>query len=132
MSLPLVTLCWFQPAAPGAYNLEQIPEIEGALVALDPHTGRILALVGGYAYEPSRGALNRATQAERQPGSTFKPFVYLAAMEQGFSPKSTVLDNPWIIPARNEGGKRTGGPRTTTGPSGGVSRCMPVSSGPAT
>jgi penicillin-binding protein 1A len=87
----------------GAYNLEQIPEIEGALVALDPHTGRILALVGGYAYEPSRGALNRATQAERQPGSTFKPFVYLAAMEQGFSPKSTVLDNPWIIPARSQG-----------------------------
>ena len=86
----------------GAYNLEQTPEIEGALVALDPHTGRILALVGGYAYDPSRGALNRATQAERQPGSTFKPFVYLAAMEQGFSPNSTVLDNPWIIPARDE------------------------------
>jgi len=90
------------PRGSGAYNLEQTPEIEGALVALDPHTGRILALVGGYAYDPSRGALNRATQAERQPGSTFKPFVYLAAMEQGFSPNSTVLDNPWIIPGRDE------------------------------
>ncbi len=90
------------PRGAGAYNLEQTPEIEGALVALDPHTGRILALVGGYAYDPSRGALNRATQAERQPGSTFKPFVYLAAMEQGFSPNSTVLDNPWIIPARGQ------------------------------
>lgn len=91
------------PRGSGDFNLEQTPEIEGALVALDPHTGRILALVGGYAYDPSRGALNRATQAERQPGSTFKPFIYLAAMEQGFSPNSTVLDNPWIIPARNEG-----------------------------
>ena len=86
----------------GTYTLEQIPEIEGALVALDPHTGRVLAMVGGYAYDPSRGALNRATQAERQPGSTFKPFVYLAAMEQGFSPASTVLDNPWIIPGQDE------------------------------
>ena len=82
----------------GDFELSQIPEIEGALIALDPHTGRVLALVGGYAYDPSQGALNRATQAERQPGSTFKPFVYLAAMEQGFSPNSTVLDNPWILP----------------------------------
>ena len=82
----------------GDFTLEQIPEIEGALIALDPHTGRVLALVGGYAYDPAQGALNRATQAERQPGSTFKPFVYLAAMEQGLSPNSTVLDNPWIIP----------------------------------
>ena len=86
----------------GSYQLDQIPEVEGALVALDPHTGRVLALVGGYAFDPAEGSFNRATQAERQPGSTFKPFVYLAAMEQGFSPNSTVLDNPWIVPGRTE------------------------------
>ena len=86
----------------GTYQLEQVPEIEGALVALDPHTGRVLALVGGYAFDPSEGSFNRATQAERQPGSTFKPFVYLAAMEQGFSPNSTVLDNPWIVPGQDD------------------------------
>jgi penicillin-binding protein 1A len=79
----------------GAYGLRQIPKVEGALVALDPHTGRVLAMVGGYAYE--RSQFNRATQAMRQPGSAFKPFVYLAALDFGFTPSTLILDAPFVI-----------------------------------
>jgi penicillin-binding protein 1A len=74
------------------YKLEQIPKINGAVVAMDPHTGKVLALVGGYYYGDSQ--FNRATQAKRQPGSAFKPFVYLAALENGFAPNSIILDEP--------------------------------------
>ena len=80
---------------PGLYTLEQIPDINGALVALDPHTGRVLALVGGYDFEASE--FNRATQAQRQPGSAFKPVVYAAALENGFTPSSLVLDAPFVV-----------------------------------
>jgi penicillin-binding protein 1A len=79
----------------GIYGLRQIPEIQGALVAMDPHTGRVLAMVGGYDYGGSE--FNRATQARRQPGSAFKPFVYAAALENGFTPASRVLDAPFVI-----------------------------------
>ena len=79
----------------GGFHLYQIPNIEGALVALDPHTGRVLAMVGGYSFSVSE--FNRATQARRQPGSAFKPIVYLAAMENGFTPASLVLDAPFVI-----------------------------------
>jgi len=82
-----------QPAAPAwHYVLRQMPEVNGALVALDPHTGRVLALVGGMSYESSE--FDRATQANRQPGSSFKPFVYLAALDSGFTPETIVLDAP--------------------------------------
>jgi len=82
-----------QPAAPAwHYVLRQMPEVNGALVALDPHTGRVLALVGGMSYESSE--FDRATQANRQPGSSFKPFVYLAALDSGFTPSTIVLDAP--------------------------------------
>ncbi|SLN49051.1 penicillin-binding protein 1A [Oceanibacterium hippocampi] len=77
------------------YALEQIPKINGALVAMDPHTGRVLALVGGWSHAVSE--FNRATQAARQPGSAFKPFVYAAAMENGFTPSSLVLDAPFVL-----------------------------------
>jgi penicillin-binding protein 1A len=77
------------------FALRQIPLIEGALVALDPHTGRVLAMSGGYAY--ARSEYNRATQALRQPGSAFKPFVYLAGLENGYTPSSIVLDAPFVI-----------------------------------
>ncbi len=80
---------------PGNYSLSQVPDVDGAIVALDPHTGRILALVGGYSFEASE--FNRATQAARQPGSAFKPFVYAAALENGFTPSSLVLDAPFVI-----------------------------------
>jgi len=77
------------------YNLRQVPKINGGLIAMDPHTGRVLALVGGYSFEQSQ--FNRATQAYRQPGSSFKPFVYAAALDNGFTPSSQVLDAPFVI-----------------------------------
>lgn len=76
----------------GQYALEQVPEIEGALVAMDPHTGRVLAMVGGFSFAGSE--FNRATQAYRQPGSSFKPFVYSAALDNGYTPSSVVMDAP--------------------------------------
>ncbi len=79
----------------GIYSLSQAPDVNGAVVALDPHTGRILALVGGYSFGESE--FNRATQAMRQPGSAFKPFVYAAALGNGFTPSSLVLDAPFVI-----------------------------------
>ena len=77
------------------YRLEQIPDINGAIVAMDPHTGRVLAMVGGYAFGNSE--FNRATQARRQPGSAFKPFVYAAALDHEFTPSSLVLDAPLVV-----------------------------------
>ncbi|MBT4940845.1 MAG: penicillin-binding protein 1A [Rhodospirillaceae bacterium] len=77
------------------YQLRQLPEIEGSVVALDPHTGRILAMSGGFSYE--RSQFNRVIQARRQPGSAFKPFVYLAALDKGFTPASLILDAPFVI-----------------------------------
>jgi penicillin-binding protein 1A len=75
-----------------SYSLRQIPQIEGALVALDPHTGRVLAMQGGWSFGISE--FNRVTQAWRQPGSAFKPFIYLAALDHGFTPSSLILDGP--------------------------------------
>ncbi|MBO6503497.1 MAG: penicillin-binding protein 1A [Kordiimonadaceae bacterium] len=77
------------------FGLRQIPEIQGALVAMDPHTGRTLAMAGGYDFESSE--YNRATQAKRQPGSAFKPFVYAAGLDRDFTPASLVLDAPFVI-----------------------------------
>uniref|UniRef100_A0A7C4EKY2 Penicillin-binding protein 1A n=1 Tax=Thermodesulfovibrio aggregans TaxID=86166 RepID=A0A7C4EKY2_9BACT len=74
------------------FSLEQEPEIEGALVAIEPQTGYIKAMVGGYNFQ--KGEFNRAVYAQRQPGSAFKPFVYAAAIEKGFTPESTILDEP--------------------------------------
>ncbi len=73
--------------------LRQIPKVQGALVALDPHTGRVLAMQGGWTQSAS--SFNRATQAQRQPGSAFKPFVYLAALESEMTPSTLVLDAPF-------------------------------------
>jgi len=78
-----------------AYNLRQVPEVNGGLIAMDPHTGRVLALVGGYSFSQSQ--FNRSTQAYRQPGSSFKPFVYQAALDSGLTPVSQVLDAPFVI-----------------------------------
>ncbi len=76
----------------GQYRLRQPPEVQGGLVAMDPKTGRVLAMVGGFSYAQSE--FNRATQAQRQPGSSFKPFVYAAALDNGYTPASVVLDAP--------------------------------------
>jgi penicillin-binding protein 1A len=77
------------------YTLRQIPNVAGGIVALDPHTGRVLAMAGGWSFELSQ--FNRVTQAVRQPGSAFKPFVYLPALDNGFTPSSLVLDAPIVI-----------------------------------
>lgn len=79
----------------GAYNLRQMPGVNGALVAMDPHTGRVKALIGGYSFDQSQ--FNRVTQAYRQPGSSFKPFVYASALQEGFTPATQVLDAPFVI-----------------------------------
>jgi penicillin-binding protein 1A len=103
---------------PGQYRLRQFPEISGAITVLDPHTGRILAMVGGFSFDQSE--FNRATQALRQPGSSFKPFVYATALDNGYTPSSIVVDEPIEIdqggtlgiwkPENYDGG--TAGPRT--------------------
>jgi penicillin-binding protein 1A len=76
------------------WELKQYPKVNGAIVAIDPHNGKVKALVGGFSFESSE--FNRTTQAKRQPGSAFKPFVYATALENKFSPNSIVLDAPFI------------------------------------
>jgi penicillin-binding protein 1A len=76
----------------GKYRLRQIPEISGGLVAMDPWTGRVVAMAGGFSFDQSQ--FNRATQALRQPGSAFKPFVYAAALDNGYTPSTIVMDAP--------------------------------------
>ncbi|MGC8534342.1 MAG: penicillin-binding protein 1A [Rhizomicrobium sp.] len=78
------------------YGLRQVPEVNGAIVVMDPHTGRVLAMSGGFSYASSQ--FDRAMQAERQPGSSFKPFVYATALENGYTPASEVLDGPVSFP----------------------------------
>ena len=77
------------------YWLRQIPDVEGGLIAMDPHTGRIFAIAGGFSYEMSQ--FNRASQAIRQPGSSFKPFVYLTGLQAGFTPATLILDAPFVL-----------------------------------
>ena len=84
-----------EPEGKDSYSLQQIPDVNGGLLALDPHTGRVLAMSGGFSYAASQ--FNRATQAMRQTGSSFKPFVYTAALDSGFTPSSLVLDAPFVM-----------------------------------
>ncbi|MEF2072378.1 penicillin-binding protein 1A [Consotaella aegiceratis] len=77
------------------YLLRQPPKVQGALVAMDPHTGRVMAMSGGFSFDQSE--FNRATQAYRQPGSSFKPFVYATALDNGYTPASVILDAPISI-----------------------------------
>lgn len=79
----------------GQWILRQVPKVQGAIIAIDPHTGRVLAMQGGWTQSSS--SFNRATQAQRQPGSAFKPFVYLTALDNGFTPSTLVLDAPFVI-----------------------------------
>ncbi|HZZ86862.1 MAG TPA: PBP1A family penicillin-binding protein, partial [Caulobacteraceae bacterium] len=87
------------PDAGGGVHLRQIPQVNGAMVAMDPNTGRVLAMVGGYSFSVSN--FNRATQAWRQPGSSFKPFVYATALQNGFTPASIVSAGPISLPGAN-------------------------------
>ena len=93
--LAIGDVVWVAPTDSENYTLEQYPEVNGALVAIDPHNGRVLAMIGGYSFSASE--FNRATQAKRQPGSAFKPFVYAAALDNGFTPASLVLDAPFVM-----------------------------------
>lgn len=88
------------------WSMRQVPELQGGFMAMDPATGRVLALVGGFSYDYS--VFNRATQADRQPGSSFKPFVYAAALDSGYSPATIVLDAPVVI---NQGTGRAWKPK---------------------
>ncbi|HEX3366575.1 MAG TPA: penicillin-binding protein 1A [Phenylobacterium sp.] len=81
------------------FRLKQVPAVNGALVAMDPESGRVLAMVGGYSF--SLSSFNRATQAFRQPGSAFKPIVYATALESGYTPASIVVDGPISLPGAN-------------------------------
>lgn len=80
---------------PGIYTLRQMPQVNGGIIAMDPYTGRVLAMVGGMSFQTSQ--FNRAVQAKRQPGSAFKPFVYAAALDKGFTPSSLILDAPFVM-----------------------------------
>ena len=80
---------------PDQFRLRQIPEISGAIVAMDPYTGRVHAMVGGFSFDQSE--FNRAVQAMRQPGSSFKPIVYATALDKGYTPSSQVLDAPFVL-----------------------------------
>lgn len=87
-----------KPFPANTYELHQIPEVQGGMVVMDPHTGRVLAMVGGYAeFSKDVNEYNRATQAQRQPGSAFKPFVYLTALNNGCTPSTIVYDGPVVI-----------------------------------
>ena len=77
------------------FSLQQLPKVNGGIVVMDPFTGRVLALSGGFSFKQSE--FNRATQAKRQPGSAFKPFVYALALENNFTPTSLVLDAPLVL-----------------------------------
>ncbi len=82
--------------APDTYTLREVPNVNGAIVAMDPFTGHVLALSGGFSYGSSQ--FDRAMQAMRQPGSTFKPFVYATALDLGYTPVTKVLDAPFAAP----------------------------------
>jgi penicillin-binding protein 1A len=94
---------------PNTYTLRQVPEVNGAMVAMEPHTGRVLAMSGGFSFWLSQ--FNNATQAWRQPGSSFKSYVYLAALHEGFTPATIILDAPIVVKI----GTTTYRPRNSSG-----------------
>tara|TARA_Y100000590_G_scaffold183445_1_gene209046 strand:+ start:2974 stop:5331 length:2358 start_codon:yes stop_codon:yes gene_type:complete len=93
--LKLNDIIYVQKIKKNKWSLKQLPKINGAIVVMDPYTGRVLAMAGGFSFKLSE--FNRATQAKRQPGSAFKPVVYAAALENGFNPSTLVLDAPFVI-----------------------------------
>ena len=88
-------LIYVQNIRDNKFAIKQIPKINGGIVVMDPYTGRVLALNGGFSFKKSE--FNRATQAKRQPGSAFKPFVYALALENNYTPTSLVLDAPLVL-----------------------------------
>ena len=92
-----------QAGEKGAWSIAQVPKVEAALVSLDPANGAILALAGGFDFSANK--FNHVTQAWRQPGSSFKPFIYSAALEKGFTPATVLNDAPFVIDAAKTGGQ---------------------------
>lgn len=111
---------------PGSYRLRQPPKVQGGFIAMDPHTGRVLAMVGGFSF--SQSEFNRATQAMRQPGSSFKPFVYAAALDNGYTPAR------WCSTLRSRSSRAalSGGRRTTVAAPRDLRRCGSASRNRAT
>ncbi len=105
-TLPAVPAQGRAPARAERLTLRQVPQVQGAIVSLDPMTGRVLAMSGGWSADGSQ--FNRATQAQRQPGSSFKPMVYLTALESGLSPSQRVLDAPFVQNLGTQGQWRPG------------------------
>ena len=93
--LKLNDIIYVQKIKKNKWNLKQLPKINGGIVVMDPYTGRVLAMAGGFSFKLSE--FNRATQAKRQPGSAFKPIVYAAALENGFTPSTLILDAPFVM-----------------------------------
>ncbi len=102
---------WITPSSEHGIQLAQIPEAEGALISIDPSQGAIRALVGGFSYNINK--YNRAVQADRQPGSAFKPFIYSAALANGFTPASIINDAPVVF--KDAGLENTWRPENSTG-----------------
>jgi penicillin-binding protein 1A len=92
-----------QPGDGGAWSISQVPKVEAALISLDPSNGAIRALAGGFDFNSNK--FNHVTQAWRQPGSSFKPFIYSAALEKGFTPATVLNDAPFVIDAAKTGGQ---------------------------
>ena len=107
-------------SAKGDWTITQLPEVEGAFVALDPRTGAIRAMVGGFDYSKSK--FNHVTQAWRQPGSSFKPFIYSAALEKGFTPATVINDAPLFFDA-GATGSQPWEPKNYDGKFDGPMRC---------
>jgi penicillin-binding protein 1A len=97
------SLVRLQAGEKGAWSIAQLPRVEAALVALDPNNGAILGVAGGFDFNANK--FNHATQAWRQPGSSFKPFIYSAALEKGFTPATVLNDAPFVIEAAKTGGQ---------------------------
>jgi penicillin-binding protein 1A len=97
------SLVRLQPLEKGGWAIAQVPKVEAALVSLDPANGAMLALAGGFDYSANK--FNHVTQAWRQPGSSFKPFIYSAALEKGFTPATVLNDAPFVIEASKTGGQ---------------------------
>ena len=93
--LKLNDIIYVQKIKKNKWNLKQLPKINGGIVVMEPYTGRVLAMAGGFSFKLSE--FNRATQAKRQPGSAFKPIVYAAALENGFTPSTLILDAPFVM-----------------------------------
>src|SRR5690606_30004376 len=87
-----------------AWEISQMPEVQGAFVAVDANDGAIRAMAGGFDF--NLGNFNRVTQAWRQPGSSFKPFIYSAALERGLTPGTRISDQPFVLEASQTGGQR--------------------------